>query len=80
MTSSPLLPALGGAAGDAVAAVTVAGESVSWSQLHDRAHVLGARIVGLGAVAVEATPTLSTVIAVAAGLAAGVPEIGRAHV
>ena len=49
MSGSVLLPALGGAAGDAGAAVTVAGESASWSQLHDRAHVLGARIVGLGA-------------------------------
>jgi fatty acid CoA ligase FadD36 len=68
-----LLPALHGAFGDG--AVTVAGESATWEQLAARAAALGRSMAGIPAVAVEATPTLDTVVAVAAALAAGVPAV-----
>ena len=70
-----LLPALHGAVGDRVDAVTIAGESVSWAQLAGMANATAARLVGAQAVAVNARATLHTVIAVAAGLAAGVPVV-----
>ncbi len=70
-----LLPALAGVHGDHAAAVSVAGESVSWAQLAARAHGTAARLAGAHAVAVDARPTLQTVIAIAAGLAAGVPIV-----
>jgi fatty acid CoA ligase FadD36 len=70
-----LLPALAGAFGDRADAVTVAGETVSWSGLARRADALAASMTGMSAVAVEATPTLDTVIAVVAGLRAGVPVV-----
>ena len=63
-----LLPALDGAFGDPADAVSVAGEAVSWSGLHARASLLATAMVGAPAVAVEATPTLDTVVAVVAGL------------
>jgi fatty acid CoA ligase FadD36 len=72
---SALLPALAGSFGDRPDAVSVAGESVSWAQLAARANATAARIVGATAVAVDAQPTLATVVAVAAGLAAGVPVV-----
>jgi fatty acid CoA ligase FadD36 len=74
-TADALLPALAGAHGEGAGAVTVAGETISWSELSDAAHAAGAAIAGAHAVAVDATPTLATVIAVAAGLAAGVPVV-----
>ena len=70
-----LLPALSGQSGDPSAAVSVAGDSVSWSKLADAANGTAARLVGAQAVAVDARPTLQTVIAIAAGLAAGVPIV-----
>ena len=70
-----LLPALHGAHGDHAAAVRVGDEVISWSQLARRARVVAARIAGMSMVAVEATPTLDTVVAVAAALAAGVPVV-----
>ena len=74
-TADVLLPALSGVHGEGPGAVTVAGESMSWAELADAAHAAGAAIAGARSVAVEATPTLATVIAVAAGLAAGVPVV-----
>ncbi len=70
-----LLPALAGQFGDYAAAVTVAGQQVSWARLAEQAHGTAARLVGAPAVAVDAQPTLQTVIAIAAGLAAGVPVV-----
>ena len=70
-----LLPALAGRHGDHAAAVLVAGERLSWSQLAARANGTAARLAGAHAVAVDARPTLQTVIAIAAGLAAGVPVV-----
>ncbi len=70
-----LLAALAGQHGDHAAAVSVAGESLSWAQLSSRANGTAARMMGAHAVAVDARPTLQTVIAVAAGLAAGVPIV-----
>jgi len=77
MTRLPvtLLPALAGQLGDHGAAVSVAGESISWAQLSTRANGTAARLAGAHAVAVDARPTLQTVIAIAAGLAAGVPIV-----
>ncbi len=56
-------------------AISVAGESVSRDELDDRAHSLAGRLVGSGPVAIDATPTLATVVAVLAGMAAGVPIV-----
>jgi len=71
----PLLPSLHGAFPDAERRVSVAGESLSWGALAARANSLAAQLQGAGAVAVDAQPTLHTVIAVLAGLAAGVPVV-----
>jgi fatty acid CoA ligase FadD36 len=70
-----LLPTLDGAFEDHPAAVTVDGDSVSWEQLAGRADALAANISGAAVVAVPGTPTLDTVIAVVAGLRAGVPVV-----
>jgi fatty acid CoA ligase FadD36 len=70
-----LLPALEGAFGDRADAVTVAGETISWSALAERAALLGSAMAGMPAVAVEAKPTLQTVVTVVAGLLAGVPVV-----
>ena len=67
-----LLPALDGAHGDAADAVRVGGEATSWSDLASRAGAIAARMTGLETVAVEATPTLDTVVAIVAGLRSGV--------
>ncbi len=73
--TNALLPALAGQFGDHGAAVSVAGESLSWGQLAARANGAAAALTGAHAVAVDARPTLQTVIAIAAGLAAGVPVV-----
>src|SRR5829696_4380451 len=70
-----LLPALAGAFGDVRDALTVDGESTSWSELQARAAVVAERIAGAPAVAVRATASLDTVVAVVGGLAAGVPVV-----
>ena len=70
-----LLPALAAQFGDHAAAVTVAGQQVSWARLAEQAHGTAAKLVGAPAIAVDAQPTLQTVIAIAAGLAAGVPVV-----
>jgi fatty acid CoA ligase FadD36 len=72
---SALLPSLGGAFGDDAAAVSVAGEAVSWAQLGRRANAVSRYLVGMPAVALRATPTLDTVVGVVAGLIAGVPVV-----
>ena len=55
--------------------ISVAGESITRVELTERATAIAGRLVGGGVVAVNATPTLETVIAVMAGLAAGVPVV-----
>src|SRR5262245_44592683 len=70
-----LLPTLDGVFGDRADAVTVDGESVSFEQLAGRADALAAEISDATVVAVPGTPTLDTVIAVVAGLRAGVPIV-----
>ena len=70
-----LLPSLRGELGDRADAVCVAGEPVSWATLSAMANGTAARLLGARAVAIDARPTLQTVIAVAAGLAAGVAVV-----
>jgi fatty acid CoA ligase FadD36 len=70
-----LLPTLDGTFGDRADAVTVDGQSVSFEQLAGRADTLAAAISDATVVAVPGTPTLDTVIAVVAGLRAGVPVV-----
>ena len=71
----PLLPTLHGAFPDHSRRATVAGESASWGELAGWSNSLAARLLGATAVAVDAQPTLRTVVAVLAGLAAGVPVV-----
>jgi fatty acid CoA ligase FadD36 len=70
---SPLLPTLTGVAGEGT--LTVAGETMHWSELAAAAAATAAELPGAGVVAVEALPVLDTVIAVAAALVAGVPIV-----
>src|SRR3954453_22134060 len=70
-----LLPSLDGQFGDHSAAVTVAGESVSWAQLTRRSSAVARHVAGMPAVALRATPTLETIVGVVAGLMAGVPVV-----
>jgi fatty acid CoA ligase FadD36 len=70
-----LLPALDGVHADSARAVVVDGDAVSWEQLAGRADVLAAEIEGVAAVALCGTASLDTVIAVVAGLRAGVPVV-----
>ncbi|MDP2290834.1 MAG: AMP-binding protein, partial [Actinomycetota bacterium] len=70
-----LLPALHGAFVDRADSVSVAGGTMPWADLAACAHATGARLQGATAVAFEATPTMHTVVAVAACLAAGVPAV-----
>lgn len=68
-----LLPALDGGLGDRT--VTVAGQTLRWSELAGRADMLAGRLGGAPGVAVCGTATLDTVVAVVAGLRAGVPVV-----
>jgi fatty acid CoA ligase FadD36 len=61
--------------GDRADAVSVDGDAVSWERLAGRADALAAHISGATVVAVPGSPTLDTVIAVVAGLRAGVPVV-----
>jgi fatty acid CoA ligase FadD36 len=72
-----LIPSLSGplAVSDQPAAVTVAGRSLSLGELAAAAGAVAARLTGLPSVAVEATASLETVVAVLGGLAAGVPVV-----
>ncbi|BCJ48806.1 acyl-CoA synthetase [Actinoplanes sp. NBRC 14428] len=83
-----LLNALHGPADDAYA-VTVAGETLSRHELLGRAAALAAELGGVPMAAVHAAPGMPAVVAVTAGLLAGVPvvpvppdagEVERAHV
>ncbi|MCM2414303.1 acyl-CoA synthetase [Streptomyces sp. RKAG290] len=73
----PLLPALQDTAGPTAAreAVRFGGLSLTYAQLAAAADPLAARIAGGGRVAVWATATPETVVAVVAALRAGVPAI-----
>ncbi len=73
--SGPLLPTLAGQFGDGPAAVLVDGDAISWADLAVWASVLGREMQGMPAVAIDATPTLDTVVCIAAALAAGVPAV-----
>lgn len=75
MADDVLLPALAGRFPDDPAAVRVGDEAVSWEALAARAHAVGAQLAGARAAAVSAAATLDTLVAVAAGLAAGVPVV-----
>lgn len=57
------------------ATISIAGKSVSRDELDERANALAGRLVGSGPIAVDAKPTLDTVVAVLAGMAAGVPVV-----
>ncbi|MEV7401335.1 acyl-CoA synthetase [Streptomyces sp. NPDC091267] len=73
----PLLPALQDTAGPTAAreAVRFGGLSLTYAQLAAAADPLAARIAGGGRVAVWATATPETVVAVVAALRAGVPAV-----
>jgi fatty acid CoA ligase FadD36 len=68
-----LLPALDGVFGDST--VTVDATTVRWSELAARADALAPSIEGAPAVAVRGDATIDTVIAVVAGVRAGVPVV-----
>lgn len=75
MAGMTLLPALDGDHDDHADAVVVDGRSSSWSQLAARADAVAARIAGAPAVAVCGEASFDTVVAVVAGLRAGVPVV-----
>jgi fatty acid CoA ligase FadD36 len=75
MAGMTLLPAVAGRYPDRPDAVRVNGEAMSYERLAGAAGSLAARIAGAPAVAVTARPALSTVVAVVAGLLAGVPVV-----
>jgi fatty acid CoA ligase FadD36 len=75
MVDDVLLPALAGRFPDSPEAVRVADEATSWAALADRAAAVAARLQGARSAAVSAAATLDTIVAVAAGLAAGVPVV-----
>ena len=79
MADMPLLPALAGFHADAPHAVRVGDEAVSWEALRIRAGTVASRLAGAPAVAVCADAALDTVVAVVAGLLAGVPIVPVPH-
>jgi fatty acid CoA ligase FadD36 len=70
-----LLPALGPDAPDRPDLVRIDGRRLSTAELVAAATALAARIVGGPPVAVHATPSVETAVAVVAGLLAGVPVV-----
>lgn len=70
-----LLAALDGAVSDRHDAVSIAGTELSFAELRRRAEVVAGRIAGSTTVGVCATPSVETVVAVVAGLLAGVPVV-----
>jgi fatty acid CoA ligase FadD36 len=70
-----LLPALSGAFGDGADAVRVGDQRASREAVLSAATALADRIGGSNAVAVWATASMETVVAVVAGLLAGVPVV-----
>ena len=75
VSAMELLPALTGRFGDRADAVRVGDRAMSWADLAGAAGALAARIAGAPAVAVTATASLETVVAVLGGLSAGVPVV-----
>ncbi|MFD0020426.1 acyl-CoA synthetase [Streptomyces sp. NPDC058382] len=73
----PLLPALQDATGPTAAreAVRFGEHSLAYAQLAAAADALAARVAGAGRIAVWASPTPETVVAVVAALRAGVPAV-----
>jgi fatty acid CoA ligase FadD36 len=72
---SILLPALVGSFPDRPDAVRVGERQASWEELGTAAAAVAAEIAGGPAVAVHATASLETVVAVVGGLLAGVPVV-----
>ncbi|MEO6651879.1 MAG: acyl-CoA synthetase [Ilumatobacteraceae bacterium] len=70
-----LLPALDGAIGDHADAVIVDGVAMSWEALAACADTLAAEAAGADAIAVCSSATIDTVIAVVAGVRAGIPVV-----
>ncbi|MFE9657371.1 acyl-CoA synthetase [Micromonospora sp. NPDC006431] len=70
-----LLPALSGAFGDDADAIRVGDRRASREELLSAATALADRIAGSDAVAIWATASMETVVAVVAGLLAGVPVV-----
>ncbi len=70
-----LLPALDGMSADHPDAVRVGGRALSWEALRAAGAAVADRIVGAPAVAVHATASLTTVVAVVGALQAGVPLV-----
>ena len=70
-----LLPALDGLRGDHDDAIVVDGHTMSWEALAGCADAVAREIVGAPVVAVRGAPTIETVIAVVAGIRAGVPVV-----
>ena len=69
-----LLPALDGSA-DYPDAVRIGDTAYSWEELRGAATAVADRIAGADVVAVDATPTWETIVAVVGGLIAGVPVV-----
>ena len=70
-----LLPALAGRFADRADAVSVAGTALSWERLAAVVHATARRLEPGTPLAIDATPTIDTVVAVLACLAAGVPAV-----
>ncbi|MBA8953651.1 acyl-CoA synthetase [Actinomadura namibiensis] len=66
---------LGGPAGEHAQAVRIAGRALAREDLLTRAAAVAAEIAGAEAVAVHATASLETVVAVVGGILAGVPVV-----
>jgi fatty acid CoA ligase FadD36 len=75
MAGMTLLPALSGRYPDRADAVRVGDAEISWERLSGAAGALAGRIAKAPGIAVDARPTLATVVAVVAGLFAGVPVV-----
>ncbi|WP_254885761.1 AMP-binding protein [Streptomyces sp. NA02950] len=73
--TAPLLTSLAASGGDRPDALTVAGHRLSREELLGAAGAVAARIAGAPAVAVHATATAETVVAVVGALLAGVPVV-----
>lgn len=70
-----LLPSLTGPNTDEPGAIRVADRALSRAQLLDAATAVAARIEGASAVAIHATASIETIVAVVGGLLAGVPVV-----
>lgn len=70
-----LLPSLTGPTADEPGAIRVVDRAISRSQLLDAAAAVAARVAGAQAVAVHATASLETVVAIIGGMLAGVPVV-----